>query len=102
MEIISPIVQFKSKRPEVNYLKAEAIETFTSHGYIVVERNCDNGHILVLGGVRRVNYYPSTGTVYVDKEIGKPSIKTKGIEQAISILDKGTLLFRKKQYNKGC
>lgn len=45
-------------------------------------------HVSIIGGVRRVEFYPTTGTVYANAEKGKyPAFRKKkaGIETAIRL-----------------
>jgi len=60
------------------------------------ENNSDFGsgtmHITIVGGVRRVEFYPTTGTVYANSEKGKfPAFKQKkaGIRVAIRLAKSG-------------
>ena len=49
-------------------------------------------HITIIGGVRRVEFYPTTGTVYANAEKGKfPAFKQKkaGIKVAIRLAKSG-------------
>jgi hypothetical protein len=43
-----------------------------------------SGHIVLLGPVRRVDFWPSTGTVFSSKK-GTKTLRGNGIERAIAI-----------------
>ena len=72
-----------------------AIEKIVSSGLSVFEHennsDTDSGtrHITILGGIRRVSFYPSTLTVYAPKEKSFPQVKTSGIDAAIRIAKDG-------------
>lgn len=72
-----------------------AIEKIVASGLSVFEHennsDTDSGtrHITILGGVRRVSFYPSTLTVFAPKEKDFPQVKTSGIDAAIRIAKDG-------------
>lgn len=73
------------------------IEKIMDAGFSVMEHenNSDHGfethHLTIIGGVRRVEYYPSTGTVFANKvrgEFGKVA-RGQGVKDAIKIARDG-------------
>ena len=67
-------------------IKQELIEQFLNAGLTVIEMDEKSGHLKILGGVRHVEYYATTGTVYANSVEGKyPQVKGKGVEFAIKV-----------------
>ncbi|ENH1343585.1 TPA: hypothetical protein ACF3O9_004588 [Klebsiella pneumoniae] len=78
------------KNPVIEKIMASGLSVFEH------ENNSDFGsgtmHITIIGGVRRVEFYPTTGTVYANAEKGKfPAFRQKkaGIEVAIRLAKSG-------------
>jgi len=76
----------------------QAIEDILAAGLSVQEHdnNSDSSkkvnHLSIIGGVRRVEYYPTTGTVYANaRDEFKKAARGKGVEQAIKIAKEGKL-----------
>lgn len=76
----------------------KAIDKILAAGLCVHEHknNSDSSkkvnHLSILGGVRRVEYYPTTETVYANaRGEFKKVARGKGIEQAIKIAKEGKL-----------
>lgn len=77
----------------------DAIKKIVDSGLSVFEHenNSENNsetdsgtrHITILGGVRRVSFYPSTLTVYAQKEKDFAQVKTSGIDAAIRVAKDG-------------
>lgn len=64
------------KNPVIEKVMASGLSVFEH------ENNSDFGsgtmHITIIGGVRRVEFYPTTGTVYANAEKGKfPAFRQK-------------------------
>ncbi|QRD99805.1 hypothetical protein [Salmonella enterica] len=73
----------------------DAIEKIVSCGLSVYEHENNSEHdnevrhLTILGGVRRVSFYPSTLTVFASKEKDFPQVKTSGIDAAIRVAKDG-------------
>lgn len=73
-----------------------SIERILRAGLSVAEHDNSGGcgevieHLTIIGGVRRVEFYPSTGTVYANAVKGKyKATSSKGIECAIRLALEG-------------
>lgn len=70
---------------------AKATEKIIDAGLSVYEHenNCDTDsgtrHLTILGGIRRVSFYPSTLTTFAPPCKGFNPIKSSGIEAAIRV-----------------
>lgn len=82
------------KKPVIQL--SDAIDQILSAGLSAVENDgsFDSGHLTIIGGVRRVQFWTTTGTVYSDKEGDKPAVKGRGIKSAIHLAKYGR--FNKK------
>lgn len=73
----------------------DAIKRIVDSGLSVFEHennsDTDSGtrHITILGGVRRVSFYPSTLTTFAPPCKGFGPVKTSGIDAAIRIAKEG-------------
>lgn len=74
----------------------EVIEEVIKSGLSVVEHENNSGagevnHLSIIGGKRRVEYYPTTGTVYANKENNWPkyNLKSASIKVAIKLAKEG-------------
>lgn len=73
----------------------DAVEKIVSCGLSVYEHENNSEHdsevrhLTILGGVRRVSFYPSTLTVFASKEKDFPQVKTSGIDAAIRVAKDG-------------
>lgn len=70
------------------------IDIILAAGLAVHEHPCSNGinHLTIRGGVRNVEYYPTTQTIYCNSTDKFKPLKTKGgVQTAITIAQQGTL-----------
>lgn len=75
----------------------QAIEAVLAAGLSIAEHNNNSGkgevnHISIIGGKRRVEYYPTTGTVFANKtEVQSITVRnaTVGIAIQIAITGRG-------------
>ncbi|CAL9991271.1 hypothetical protein VPHD81_0111 [Vibrio phage D81] len=72
------------------------IEAVLAAGLAVMERKNNSksssavNHLTIIGGVRRVDYYPSTGTVFANRVNDKfKPCRGTGVKDAIRIAKKG-------------
>lgn len=76
---------------------AEAIDQILDAELSVCEHennSCSHSgtsHITILGGKRRVEFWPSTGSVYADKGDFAHPVRAKGIRNAIKLAKAGRL-----------
>ena len=74
----------------------QAIEDTLAAGLSIIEHENNSGtgevnHLSIIGGKRRVEYYPTTGTVYANKENNWPkyNLKSASIKVAIKLAKEG-------------
>lgn len=85
----------KCKKKEREKIQSD-IETIVKNDLSILEHKNNNdifsttNHLTIVGGVRRVEYYPTTGTVYANRVQGKYKVaRGKGVYDAIRIAKEG-------------
>lgn len=76
----------------------QAIEAILAAGLSIAEHENNSGkgkvnHLTIIGGKRRVEYYPTTGTVFANKTPTQPSINSRNssVQTAIHLAKEGKL-----------
>jgi hypothetical protein len=77
----------------------KAIEDILASGLTVIERPNNRGegktnHLTIIGGAKRVEYWPTTGTIFADatKTMNMINVKESNTQTAIKLAKLGTLL----------
>lgn len=90
MEYLKPLMLYIGNY-QMNKVK-QAIEDILAASLSIAEHENNSGkgevnHLTIIGGKRRVEYYPTTGTVFANKTETKVAVKRHGsdVQKAIKL-----------------